>query len=426
MYKKLSILTVAMVMATGTAAMAANPFSDVAPDNWAYKAVEELAEQGIIKGYPDGTFQGNKPITRYEVAEMIARAMANEANASIEQKALINKLSEQYVGELHQLGVRVASLEDRVGNVKVTGDVRVRYRGSEKKGVMKPGAKSKFDYRARIQFDAKVNDKVNAVARIRTGRAGDPEFGGTSTGTEVAFDRAFLHMKANKFIDVSVGRTGLRIGEGLTYNNEPFDGVVASYRHNWLQVEGAHGYMTSVYASTFPDSRHNNRKLSKITNLTAGENPSLSMMQIRGTIRHGIVVSSYYIWGNKNLDTNIYGVSLTSSLTRKTWVGGEWIKAEKFNKGTAWAAGLGYGLYKPVKANSWDIKLQYFNEKYNAPIFTSRYVQPWAQNYKGWLGTVDYALAKNVGLSAYYGFHSKTQDGVNLGDYYRADVNVLF
>lgn len=68
-----------------TTAFAANPFSDVTPDSWAYQSVSQLASAGIINGYPDGTFKGQKDITRFEMAQMIAKAMANQDRANAEQ-----------------------------------------------------------------------------------------------------------------------------------------------------------------------------------------------------------------------------------------------------------------------------------------------------------------------------------------------------
>ena len=102
-----------------TTAFAANPFSDVTPDSWAYQAVSQLANAGVINGYPDGTFKGQNNITRYEMAQMVAKAMANQDRANAEQQAMINRLADEFSNELNNLGVRVARLEDRVGNVKL-------------------------------------------------------------------------------------------------------------------------------------------------------------------------------------------------------------------------------------------------------------------------------------------------------------------
>ena len=72
-----SALTTALVVgAASTTFAAANPFSDVPADHWAYDAVAQLAQDGVIEGYGDTTFQGDKNITRYEMAQMVAKAMA--------------------------------------------------------------------------------------------------------------------------------------------------------------------------------------------------------------------------------------------------------------------------------------------------------------------------------------------------------------
>lgn len=49
------------------------PFADVPPDHWAAECVQQLKEQGIVTGYPDGRFLGDKPVTRYELAVLLVR-----------------------------------------------------------------------------------------------------------------------------------------------------------------------------------------------------------------------------------------------------------------------------------------------------------------------------------------------------------------
>ena len=104
-------LTTALVIgAASTTFAAANPFADVPADHWAYDAVSQLAADGVIEGYGDGTYRGDKNITRYEMAQMIARAMA-KSDVSAKNKALIDKLAAEFSDELNNLGVRVANLE---------------------------------------------------------------------------------------------------------------------------------------------------------------------------------------------------------------------------------------------------------------------------------------------------------------------------
>ena len=119
-----SALTTALVVgAASTTFAAANPFEDVPADHWAYDAIAQLAADGVIEGYGDGTYRGDQEITRYEMAQMIARAMAKGGG----DKALIDKLAAEFADELNNLGVRVAALEKKVDNVKWRGTVRYRY-----------------------------------------------------------------------------------------------------------------------------------------------------------------------------------------------------------------------------------------------------------------------------------------------------------
>lgn len=106
--------TLAALMLTTSFVMADNAFSDVTPDDWSYKAVSQLADEGVIDGYPDGTFKGNKNITRYEMGQIVARLMAKEDTLTADQKATLDKLSTDYAGELDNLGVRVDKLENQV------------------------------------------------------------------------------------------------------------------------------------------------------------------------------------------------------------------------------------------------------------------------------------------------------------------------
>ena len=111
-----------LVGTTSTAFAAANPFEDVPVDHWVYDAVAQLAADGIIEGYGDGTYRGDQAITRFEMAQMVARAMAKGSG----NKALLDKLAAEFADELNQLGVRVANLEKKVDNVKFGGTVRYR------------------------------------------------------------------------------------------------------------------------------------------------------------------------------------------------------------------------------------------------------------------------------------------------------------
>lgn len=425
MKKKTFTSNIIFALLTTTSALATNSFSDVPSNSWAFQSVSELAKENIIKGYPDATFRGNQFITRYEMAQMVAQALANQNQATSEQQAIINKLSHEFTSELKLLGVHLDNIDSKIGNTKISGDLRLRYRGSEEKSVFKTNSKSKFDYRARIQFDANIATNTSATIRVRTGNTkGDPEFGNT-LNNDIGFDRMAINHKFNNKYLISVGRTGLRLGEGLAYSNEPFDGVLLSAKYDNTQVELGYGALTSFYASTFPTSK-NSKRTKIVPNLNTDENPTLTIIQIRQKLSPNIDLAGYYLIGNQNINTDFYGISTNIKLGKQIGLSGEWLKAKDFSNATAWVAGISYGNYILSQANSWDIKLQYFNEDLNSPVFTSRFAQAWLYDYKGWLATVDYALDKNLGLSAFYGFGSKNQNGQSLGNYYRAELNLKF
>jgi len=118
--KKLALALV-LVLALAIPALA-NPFVDVPLNHWAYDAVQSLAAKGVIIGYPDGTFGGNRALTRYEFAMAIARAIGymesriDEAGfATQEDLATLEKLIKEFANELKNLGVTVDDLKKVVG-----------------------------------------------------------------------------------------------------------------------------------------------------------------------------------------------------------------------------------------------------------------------------------------------------------------------
>ena len=117
-------LSATLLTSSALASAAANPFSDVPADHWAYDAVAQLADDGVIEGYGDGTYRGQNEITRYEMAQMVAKAMAKEDQVNAQQKAMIDRLAAEFAEELGNLGVRVENLEQKADNVKWEGELR--------------------------------------------------------------------------------------------------------------------------------------------------------------------------------------------------------------------------------------------------------------------------------------------------------------
>ncbi len=159
----------AFFAATAFTVSAANPFADVDTSSWAYQAVCQLSDQGVVDGYPDGTFKGDKNVSRYELAQIIARLMAKEESLNDSQKAAVRKLSAEYAGELQSLGVRVTELEKKTGNLSTITEIRVqdvpRYDNVYKDN---KSSHDELSLRVRINTMANVNDRSTVYSQLET------------------------------------------------------------------------------------------------------------------------------------------------------------------------------------------------------------------------------------------------------------------
>ncbi|SNV56846.1 putative porin [Veillonella rodentium] len=419
--RKITSAFAVMSLMSVVTAFAINPFSDVSSDSWAYQAVDQLAIAGIINGYPDGTFKGQNNITRYEMAQMIAKGLANQDRANAEQQALLNRLTDEFSNELNTLGVRVAKLEDRVGKVKITGDARINYIGKE--GIDGYDYEDKFTTRVRLGLDAKVNKNTSVKARITTGSI---EFGDSSKTAQADWDLAYVEHKFGKNVIVDAGRYTQKFGNGLIYSSN-FDGVGATAKLGNVTLNGAYGYMT---AGRFA-------KVSKDDNGDVGlVNARVQIgkhFDVGAMLAHVGKANVRMSNGKRNNDfDNVYGFNAKYNLGQ-FGVEGEWVKASGVSDSDVWNVGVKWGEYKIDKKNSWTVHLDYFDQAKNAPVFkTQKYESNDLQKnkrfegYKAWQLSASYAPEKNVGINAYYGFHAKTHEGNKVNDYYRADLNFKF
>lgn len=190
------------------AAASANPFEDVPGNHWAYDAVAALAANGVIEGYGDGTYRGEQEITRYEMAQMVARAMAK--NTSGADKALVDRLAAEFSDELNSLGVRVSTLEKKIDNVKWGGRVRYRYKNA--KSDDRDRNTSQY-VTLRFEPEIKINEHWTARARMdyntdmntAKNSAGAPAAATMNADPEFCVDRAW--------VQGSYGNTAIKLGK---------------------------------------------------------------------------------------------------------------------------------------------------------------------------------------------------------------------
>ena len=185
--RKVALAIAASLVLAVVAPAFSQPFADVPTDHWAFDAIAELAAKGIVEGYPDGTFKGDRAMTRYEMAMVVARLLARIEAIKIPAPAppvkvpppevsraditTLQRLINEFRAELAALGVRVtaveeelAALRDRLDNVRVTGDVRFRYNmngGGTTSAQGPPGVV----LRNRLTFRGSATRNVTAVIR---------------------------------------------------------------------------------------------------------------------------------------------------------------------------------------------------------------------------------------------------------------------
>ena len=230
--KKSLVLAMAMALGVTASAYAANPFSDVPAGHWAYDSIAKLAAAGVIDGYGDTSFKGDRLMTRYEMAQIVAKAMAKGAN--------VDKLAAEFADELDALGVRVAALEKKSDNTKITGQIRYSYSSYKFDGEKQNESK----LRTRLIFTGKVNDNWDYVARLQNVQ----DFASSYKGEDddVKINRAFMTGRLGG-LKVDAGRAALYLADGMVYDST-FDGVAVSYGDK-VKVGGYYGKLTESFVN---------------------------------------------------------------------------------------------------------------------------------------------------------------------------------
>ena len=426
-------------MAVGaTCAFAANPFVDVPSDSWAYKSVVELADAGIIQGVDGQYFQGNRNITRYEAAEMVAKAMAHMDKASVEQRALINKLADEYADELNNLGVRVSALENRVGNVKLTGDARVRYihQDSDDQGKGEVKNDNSWSYRVRVRANAQVNDRTKVVYGVSTNNVNfaDNSKASDSKDNNIFTDRAFVdyNFGGNNW-DLKVGRDEYDMGGGRAYGflyGDTFDGAQLKYTNDKFAATAGYGkFKEGVMGGDDGASAATKTGYGELEGFFGGGRAA------------GSAVGVYYndFSGNKSFNfDDAWGAYGSLNL-------GKWnalANYEKYNSENSkaddpevWVGKITYNKANFATPKSWDAWVEYLNADNGFGDKTHAFIgstQSWRNgnllnNVKSWGVGADYTFAKNAQFQVMQSFASEAKEGNNdPGEETRAQFVFVF
>ena len=164
-----------------TAFAATNAFVDVPAEHWAYKAIAQLAKDGILQGFKEGKYQGNKSITRYEMAMITANAMARADKGHADDRVLINKLAAEFSEELSVMGVHVENIGKQLDKTHIFGLVFVKYEHgdmgygtSDVNYKLNDGVKLQLNANYKVNEDWSVFTVQEYLRDFRNVSAGDP------------------------------------------------------------------------------------------------------------------------------------------------------------------------------------------------------------------------------------------------------------
>ena len=385
--KKTMVAALAAAMTIGAASTtfaAANPFSDVPRDHWAYDAVTQLAADGVVEGYGDGTYRGDRNITRYEMAQMTAKAMA-KGDMSASDKALVDRLAAEFADELNNLGVRVSNLEKHADMVKWTGLLRYDHISDRHENKKTSNTER---LRFRLMPTAEVTDHWQVKARLTADSNMKTDSG--SSG-ELKLDYANAEGNYGK-LNVTLGRIAYTtdVDEAMVFDNYLSGGMVKF--GNVVKAKVAAGRM-----SKFSDSD------------VAANYQGIELSTTLGKLTGGV--------GYHHFNSNAFkdsGYSKTPTDNANVWmVGGSYTFDKNVRLAAAYAqntaadyhhkAGsveLDYKGAKKSDMGSWGAYLAYRHLGENVAFAPTYNVL--GSDQKGWAVGATYTLFKNVTTKAEY------------------------
>ncbi len=331
--KKSLVLAMAMALGVTASAYAANPFSDVPAGHWAYDAVNKLAAEGVIDGYPDGTYGGDKLMTRYEMAQIVAKAMAKGAN--------VDKLAAEFADELDSLGVRVANLEKKADNVKITGQIRASYRDGD-------SSKSYGKLRTRLFLSGQINEDWTYTGRFQNEQSYVGEDDPDNDDDDVDLNWAYVSGRVGG-VKVDAGRQNFKTHAGNIVDAE-YDGVKLAYGDN-IKVSG--------FVGKGADDGDGNWGLTKDDDRVYYVDVSAKMGVVDGYI-------SYYNIDN-DITQDIYTVGVGVETVKDLRFTGEYIYGDADKDeyddldNSGWVVGLAYRGAKASQPGTWGVWANYYD-----------------------------------------------------------------
>ncbi|WP_293556956.1 hypothetical protein, partial [Phascolarctobacterium sp.] len=338
----------------------------------------------------------DKLMTRYEMAQIVAKAMAKGAN--------VDKLAAEFADELDNLGVRVASLEKKADNVKITGELRYHYKddGADINGYA-------TELRSRIWVKGQINDDWTYTGMLENIQNLKDDKGNEDT----KFQRAYVNGKLGG-VAVQAGRYHAKWSEGNVYDNR-FDGIQAAYGKD---VKLVAGYGKAAQLNGVNDA------------VTAKYNAKDTYYaELSGKVDKLSLAAGYYNFEDvkevKDVDDTVWTVAANYAFDKNFKLGAMYLNGDqdKYDgDDDGFVVTASYKGAKAAKVGSWGLVAKYYDQGFSTYIdhtmngYADKYAST-TEGFKGYSVAANYTFAKNiVGQVEWYDLEAKegTKDAQTL------------
>ena len=451
-------LTLALGMSAATALAAESEesaplsdeaFTDVPEGHWAYSALEVLSKDGVLEGYPDGSFKGDEPMTRYEMAKIIANAYKG---SSFADDALIDGVRQELSGELktlkkvdRQVKKNTAALkkvESFVDRIEFGGFGQVRYENNDGKAYTNQNDNDRYYMSLKTKY--KVNDdwKVCTEWEINHKYGNYHNFyGELNRGSDVKnqvyrgagradtkfYPRLWMEGNINNKLSVDIGRKWRGLGYQVMMYGEETDGITLNYKLNDNDLTAKAFYWK-------PDKKDINQL-------------AITGIGIGGTVGHGTQLQAHYAMANVekigsvvgydeyggSLDplywehgNRIFGVSMLQNFAPNLYLWTDYSRTNADEQNNATAIKVSYKWTNLDQPGSFHLYGMWHNYKDHGRWLGDTCDDLWLDGSTGWTFGGKYVFAKNVEGELSYGWSSATnnywQGGNHLTDDYTRHV----
>ena len=392
--KKTLLLAAVMALGVNAGVYAANPFSDVPAGHWAYDAVNKLAAEGVIEGYPGGTYGGDRLMTRYEMAQIVAKAMAKGANA--------DRLAAEFAGELDSLGVRVANLEKKSDNVRITGQIRYEYgdRGGDLGS--KYGKTAQHRLRSRIFVNGNINEDWSYTGRFENNQS----LKNSSGDDTVRLNQAYVNGRLGG-VKLIAGKGDHYTGNGFVYDDTA-EFIRATYGKD-VQVSAYVGKPVTTASDYGYEKMWGGEVSGKIGRLTL----AAGYDEFKDSKGSADAYSGGYVPAKKGDDNGIWNVSAKYKFDDFT-LGATYLHSDVdvYNSPyndvdtDGYVISAGYKGADKNKPGTWGLFANYYDQGAGTFVAHTMYPGDWGyymnEGFKGYMVGGGVTLAKNMVYQLHY------------------------